>query len=73
MKPLEKLSAIFLKIDNARNPSEIEALSNEVDIILKENNEQPIEGVADLLLERAKLLKQKITLMSHDFEAKLVQ
>ncbi|MET3128625.1 hypothetical protein ABID42_003744 [Arcicella rosea] len=70
MKTLEKLKAIFLRIDNAKSNSEIEALSLEVDKLL---NERPIEGIADFLLEQANLLNQKIKSISTEFEVNVVQ
>lgn len=73
IKTLEKLKAIFLKIDNAQSISEIEALSIEVDMLLNETHEKPIEGIASFLLERANLLNQKIKSISNEFEVNVVQ
>ena len=60
MKTVDKLKILFQKIDEAKNPSEIEILGNEVDKILTENAQQPIEGIAFFLMERANILKQKM-------------
>lgn len=73
MKTLEKLKAIFMRIDNAKSNSEIEALSLEVGKLLNETHERPIEGIADFLLERANLLNQKIKSISTEFEVNVVQ
>jgi hypothetical protein len=61
MKTVDKLRILFQQIDEAKNPCEIEVLGNEVSKILAENAQQPIEGIASLLLERANILKQKMT------------
>ena len=60
MKTVDKLSILFQKIDEAKTPSEIEVLGIEVDKILAENAQQPIEGIAQFLLERGNILKQKL-------------
>ncbi len=73
MKTLENLKAIFLKIDNAQSISEIEALSIEVDMLLNETHERPIEGIAGFLLERVNLLNQKIKSISNEFEVNVVK
>lgn len=73
MKTLEKLKDIFLKIDNAQSISEIEVLSIEVDMLLNETHERPIEGIAGFLLERANLLNQKIKSISPEFEVNVIQ
>lgn len=70
MKTVDKLKIIFQKIDEAKNPSEIELLGIEVDKILTENAQQPIEGVATFLLERANILKQKVEIVTNDPEVK---
>ena len=46
MKTVDKLKVLFQKIDEAKNPPEIEILGNEVDKILIENAQQSIEGIA---------------------------
>jgi hypothetical protein len=70
MKTVDKLRTIFQKIDEAKNPSEIEILGKEVDKILAENAQQPIEGVAAFLLERANILNQKVEIVANDPEVK---
>ena len=70
MKTVNKLRTIFQKIDEAKNPSEIEILGIEVDKILAKNAQQPIEGVAVFLLERANILKQKVEIVANDPEVK---
>jgi hypothetical protein len=70
MKTVDKLRTIFQKIDEAQKPSEIEILGIEVEKILVENAQQPIEGVADFLLERANILKQKVEIVANDPEVK---
>lgn len=70
MKTVDKLRTIFQKIDEAKNPSEINILGIEVDKILAENAQQPIEGVATFLLERANILKQKVQIVTNDPEVK---
>ncbi len=59
-KTVIKLKILFQKIDEAKTPSEIEVLGIEVDKILAENAQQPIEGIAQFLLERGNILKQKM-------------
>jgi hypothetical protein len=66
MKTITKLKNIFKKIDEAQNPAEIEALGVEVSSILEQNAQKPIEGVAEFLLERANILKQKIESVSNN-------
>jgi hypothetical protein len=63
MKAVDKLRKLFQQIDEAKNPSEIEVLGNAVNIILAENTQQPIEGIASFLLERGTVLKQKLILI----------
>ncbi len=70
MKTVNKLKNIFKKIDEAQNPSEIEELGMEIGLILEQNAQKPIEGVAEFLLERANILKQKIELVANDPEVK---
>jgi hypothetical protein len=60
MKTIDKLRTLFQKIDKAKNPSEIEVLGIEVNRILTENAQQPIEGISSFLLERGNILKQKL-------------
>ena len=60
MKTVDKLKMLFQKIDEAKNPSEIEILGKEVDKILTENAQHPIAGIAFFLMERANILKQKM-------------
>lgn len=60
MKSIDKLRILFRKIDEAKNPFEIEILGIEVSKILSENAQKPIEGIASFLLERANILKQKM-------------
>lgn len=60
MKTVNKLKILFQKIDEAKTLSEIEVLGNEVNKILTENAQQPIEGIAQFLLERGNILKQKM-------------
>jgi hypothetical protein len=60
MKTVDKLRTLFQKIDKAKNPSEIEVLGIEVNKILTENAQQQIEGIAQFLLERGNILKQKL-------------
>jgi hypothetical protein len=50
MKTVDKLRILFQQIDEAKNPSEIEVLGNEVSKILAENAQQPIEGIASFLM-----------------------
>jgi hypothetical protein len=70
MKTVDKLIMLFQKMDEAKNPSEIEMLGIEVDKILAENAQQPIEGIASFLLERANILKQKVEIVANDPEVK---
>lgn len=70
MKTVDKLRTIFQKIDEANNPSEIEILGIEVNKILAENTQQPVEGVATFLLERGNILKQKVEIVANDPEVK---
>ena len=70
MKTVTKLKNIFKKIDEAKNPAEIEALGAEISLTLEQNTLQPIEGVAEFLLERANILKQKVELVANDPEVK---
>ena len=70
MKTVDKLRTIFQKIDEAKNPSEIEILGIEVNKILAENTQQPVEGVATFLLERGNILKQKVEIVANDPEVK---
>ena len=64
MKTVNKLKNIFKQIDEAQNPAQIEALGDEVALILEQNAHRPIEGVAEFLLERANILKQKVELVA---------
>jgi hypothetical protein len=66
MKTITKLKNIFKKIDETQNLAEIEALGVEVGSILEQNAQKPIEGVAEFLLERANILKQKIESVSNN-------
>jgi hypothetical protein len=66
MKTITKLKNIFKKIDEAQNPAEVEALGIEVSSILEQNAQKPIEGVAEFLLERANILKQKVESVSNN-------
>jgi hypothetical protein len=70
MKTVSKLKNIFKKIDEAQNPAEIEILELEVNLILEQNAQKPIEGVAEFLLERANILKQKVELVANEPEVK---
>ena len=70
MKSVNKLKNIFKQIDEAQNPAQIEALGIEVASILEQNAQKPIEGVAEFLLERANILKQKVELVANDPEVK---
>lgn len=70
MKTVDKLKILFQKIDEAKNPSQIEVLGIEVDKILAENAQQSIEGISQFLLERASILKQKVELVTNDPEVK---
>ena len=70
MKTVDKLRILFQQIDEAKNPSEIEILGNEVNKILAENTQQPIEGIALFLMERANILKQKVEIVANDPEVK---
>ena len=70
MKTVNKLKKIFQKIDQAQNPIEIEALGLEVNAILELNARKPIDGVSEFLLERAKILKQKVEIVANDPEVK---
>lgn len=70
MKTVDKLVILFQKIDEAKNPTEIEVLGIEVDKILAENAQKPIEGIAQFLLERANILTQKVELVANDPEVK---
>jgi hypothetical protein len=70
MKTINQLKSLFQKIDEAQSPNEIESLGIEVNIILAQNAQEPIEGIAEFLLERAKILKQKVELVANDPEVK---
>ncbi len=70
MKTVNKLKKIFQKIDQAQNPAEITALGHEVSEILAQNSEQPIEEVTEFLLERGRILKQKVEIVANDPEVK---
>ena len=70
MKTVDKLRMLFNKIDEAKNPSEIEILGVEVDKILTENAQESIEGIASFLFERASILKQKAEIIANNPEVK---
>ena len=70
MKTVNKLKILFQKIDEAKTPPEIEVLGIEVDKILAENAQQPIEGISSFLLERGNILKQKVEIVANDPEVK---
>jgi hypothetical protein len=70
MKTVDTLRTLFQKIDEAKTPAEIEVLGMEVEKILAENAQQPIEGIAQFLLERANILNQKVELVANDPEVR---